>query len=445
MGKKTVIETEAPNPEVFGEETGMVTKGKAEVKDGVQYNALGLESTADMKHVSKIWQDKCTPFLDFAEQVQRRQGGKVDLLKSQDYVRVDDTLHLPTGEGFTEFGMYSLVTKYCDLPVGMTQFLRSTEWGNGDPKSPEMVKKHWSDLATYLNFALEQSNYRWEDARDRGDKTRDLLLRIRPDEDGNPVIRMVGSDRYGILNNYEVLEMIQNALPASDIDKALASHVFDNGDDMKGNILLPDNMKKFPDSDYGVGIAFSNSEIGKKTVEIHPFLFRAICLNGCIWGRRNMTQGVSKKHLGEMNKDDIAEHVKYVCQIALSEGHSLLEQMNFSRDASVPEDLVGNVIAYLTRENKMTVAEGKAWYNDYQVEPYSSGFGIVNGLTRAAQRYDGNDRWNLENIAGSILTPSLTATKEQVVNRWDKVVERASELEEKTVKQYLREIEPVTN
>jgi hypothetical protein len=67
-----------------------------------------------------------------------------------------------------------------------------------------------------------------------------------------------------VLDNLDALEFIADALPSgSNLNDALASHFFNNGDDIQGNILLPDYIKEQPDSDYGVGISFRNSEIRK--------------------------------------------------------------------------------------------------------------------------------------------------------------------------------------
>jgi hypothetical protein len=413
-----------PNTEVFGEVSTTEPKGKAEVKDGVQFNALGLESTEDHKHVAKVWQDQCIPFPSTIEKIEKEREGKIDVKKPQSYLRVNDEMVLPGGEKFTHDGLTSMVVKFTNLPVAMMDYL---------------LEKNPADLAKYLNAEMDEVNSKWNSKRER-DHEREFLLRLRPDGDGGTAIRMVGSDRYGVFDNHEVIGMLYDAMVTNGhkdlVDKALTSHFWSDLDRMNGNLLLPDSMKSYPDSDYGVGIAFSNSEIGTNVVKITPFLFRAICLNGCIWGRRDSELKINKKHVGEMDFDALKERITYVVATALSEGNNLLTQMEYSREAKIDLNIVPKIVAYLTQENKLTVAESRAWFAAFQSEPWESGYGIVNGLTRAAREYTGQDRWNLEAVAGSILTPSLSASKDSVISKWEKIADRASDLSESVAKRY---------
>ena len=119
-----------------------------------------------------------------------------------------------------------------------------------------------SELVKFLNDALAIRESQW---KSKGKEARDFRCRMRTNEAGDEYIRAIVSERYGVIDNHEVMDILKNALP-SNIDEALASHIDHDGDDMFGNILLPDYMKSEPDSDYGVGIAFKNSEIGRAHV-----------------------------------------------------------------------------------------------------------------------------------------------------------------------------------
>ena len=434
--KKTEQDIPAPNSEIFKDSKNgfaIAADAKAHVVDGVQFNALGLESTADHKHVSKVWQDQCIPIDDFAATIEAQRVGKIDVPKPMSFLHLSDDLTLPDGMNLTRNGLMSMVINYTNYPSGSVAY--HLEHGDN------------VEVAKFINRELDETRSTWAAKQEKKITSKftgtekDVLLRIRPDGDSQ-VVRMVASDRYGVLDNHEIMGMIIDAMKKTpyggNMEKALASHTFSDLDKMYGNIIMPDDMKQYPDSDYGIGLAFGNSEIGRKTAKVNPFLFRSICSNGCIWGKKEADFKLSKKHLGEMNKTEIAERILYVCTVALNEGRDLMTQMEYSREALVSNDKIASVITYLTQQNKLTVAESRAWFAAFNIEPWDNGFGIINGLTRAAQKFSGDARWNLESTAGSILTPSLTANQDAVKTKWAKIVERASELTQKEVERYTR-------
>lgn len=402
-----------PNDEVFKPESTPAPSGKAHIKDGVQYNALGLESTADHKHVSKVWQDKCTPFPTYFDKVIALKQGKVDMTVPQSQVRFDKDLRLNDGKQFIESGLVSLAQKFTDYPSSSVRFDI-----NEEDKTPDEITFDRLVCATRLNRGLDKNNKEW---KKNHDEERKFLLRLRPEGD-EQAVRFVGSDRYGIVDNDQLLQMICDSLPNEGLGKALTSHAGANIDRMYGNILIPDQMKSYPDSDYGVGIAFSNSEVGIRVAKVKPFLFRAICLNGCIWGRKNSKFEIHKKHIGDIDMTVLADRIHDVIHAALTEGNGLLEQMQNGFDVPVPENMIPTLIAYLTRENGLTFEQAKIWFQAFRVEPFESASGVVNALTRAAQFYEGETRWNMESLASVILTPSLTASKDAMQTQWQKLM-----------------------
>ena len=239
---------------------------------------------------------------------------------------------------------------------------------------------------------------------------------------------------------HEAMEMIANSLPS--LTDALASHISNDGDDIFGNVLLPDYMKSEPDSDYGVGIAFRNSEIKNSTFKVSPFLFRAICLNGMIWGRENSNIQINQKHLGNIDRIELQAQVTKAVRVALTQGNDLLTLLGHSKQVKVESPL--QVIAQLARDNGMTIEQGRAWHKGY-LESLTetnghlhdrSAFGIVNGLTRSAQRYSGATRESMETTASLILAPAIDASLQSISKRWGRIADNASTLKDKVVQQY---------
>ena len=414
-----------PNKSVFTNAGGLqVREGSTAKQDanGNWFNAIGLQSTATHRHVAKQWQAQCTPLADFIQTVKEQSTHKVDVTAMESEIRLQDSSTLANGMPLTDSGLNSL-RMFTDIPSSMISFLK--ERGYDD------------DMVKYVNDELDRRESEWFG---KGKDAREFRLRVRHDEEGNDIIRAIVSERYGVIDNHEAMDIIKDALPS--LDDALASHIFNDGDDIFGNILLPDYMKSEPDSDYGVGIAFKNSEIRNSTFRISPFLFRAICLNGMIWGRQDSSIKINQKHLGNIDLVDLRLQVKHAVQVALTQGNDMLTLMGYAKQVKVNDPLA--TIALLARDQKMTIEQGKLWHKGYLDSLHErhgdvhekSAFGIINGLTRSAQDYKGATREQMETTASLILAPAIDSSLQEISKRWGLIDARAKQLEQKTVNQY---------
>jgi hypothetical protein len=415
----------APNTSVFTNAQSLQPSEGATAKqdaNGNWVNAIGLQSTASHRHVAKQWQAKCTPLADFIETVKSQSTNKVDVVKPESAIRLKDVDTLVDGTPLTDSGMNSLRV-FADMPSSIISFLKEREYND--------------DLVKYMNAELDRRETQWNN---KGKEKRTFNVRIRHDGEGNNVVRAIVSERYGVIDNSEAMEMVANALPS--LNDALASHLFNDGDDIYGNILLPDYMKSEPDSDYGVGIAFKNSEIRNSTFKISPFLFRAICLNGMIWGRMNSEISVDQRHMGKIDLDSLQVKVTQAIKVALTQGNDMLTLLGYAKQVKVTNPVA--VIAQLARDEKMTIEQGKLWHKGYLDSLHErhgdvhekSAFGIINGLTRSAQDYTGASREEMETLASKILAPAIDSSLQEISKRWGLIDARANQLEEKTSRQY---------
>jgi len=414
-----------PNKSVFTNADGLqVREGSTAKQDdnGTWYNAIGLQSSDSHRHVAKVWQDKCTPLADFVETVKKQSEHKEDRVKKESEIRLSDANTLLDGTPLTKSGLNSL-RGFTDIPSSMVSFLQEREYDD------ELVK--------FLNKELDRRETTWNHS---GKEPRDFRVRVRHDDEGNDVIRAIVSERYGVIDNADAMDMIVHSLPT--LKDALASHIHNDGDDIYGNVLLPDFMKSEPDSDYGVGIAFRNSEIRNSTFKISPFLFRAICLNGMIWGRQNSEITVNQRHMGKIDLNELQEQVTIAVKVALTQGNDLLTLMSLSKQVKVENPLA--TIALLARDQKMTIEQGKLWHKGYLDSLHeanghvheNTAFGIVNGLTRASQDFKGNMREQMETQASFILAPAIDSDLQAISKRWGMIGERAKLEKEKTINQY---------
>ena len=429
------------NTEVFDTPSSnflLPADAKASLVDGVQRNALGLESSATHKHVAKVWQETCVPWNDFSEMIKVQAVGKEDRKEDISKLSVTDELTLPDGMEFTEHGLSSLVAKFTNYPPGHLKYHSDFPEDN-------------ADVARYINRELDIRRASMKEKQDKkitskfAGVEKQVLIRMRPDPatGRDLVCRAVCSDLYGVYGNDELVTMIGDAMTQTPnggkMNDALVSHLYSDLDRMHGNILFPDSMKEYPDSDYGVGMYFSNSEIATDTLKVSPFLFRAICLNGCIWGRSDASFTLNKRHLGAMNREDIASYILNACTLGLSEGRSFMTQMEYSKEAPIGRPFIPRVITYLSKANKLSIAESRAWYSAFLIEPeWENAFGVVNALTRAANGYKGDAQRFLQTLGADILTPSLTADVDAVKAKWSKVLSRSKDMSEKEVEKCTR-------
>ena len=417
-----------PNKSVFTNVTSLQPKEGATAKqdaNGNWVNAIGLQSTASHRHVAKQWQNQCIALPELIKVVESLADSKRDIEKPESQIRLKDMETLIDGTKISKSGINNL-RMFTDMPSTMVSYMEE--------------RGYHDDLVKFMNDALYHREQEW---KNKGKDSRDFRCRLRTNEAGDEYIRAVVSERYGVIDNNEVMDILRNSLP-SNIDEALASHIDHDGDDMFGNILLPDYMKSEPDSDYGVGIAFKNSEIRNAAFSVSPFLFRAICLNGMIWGRANSEIKINQRHMGKIDLLELQEQVRHAIAVALTQGNDLLTLMGHAKKVKVNNVLPTIIQLAKDSQDNFTIEQAKAWQKGYLDSlheqhgdvHHDSAFGVVNGLTRAAQNYTGTTREKMEKYASFILSPSIDSDIQAISKRWGQVSDRAENLTAKVLNQY---------
>jgi hypothetical protein len=242
----------------------------------------------------------------------------------------------------------------------------------------------------------------------------DKEFRIRTYTDGTA--RAFVTDKYAPIDNRWYLETLREFLP-----EGRFSHWRGDEDTIYGNVLLPDSIMDYgqdDDTDYGGMVSVGNCEIGKRRITQTPSLFRAICMNGCIWGQ---TKGkdISKVHRGTIDLDSlkvkIAENIEYQLSI-LPDG---IRKFLDTRTQSLNDANVKGVIAAVANDYKLTKKQATETLEQYLAhETHEQNmFGVINAITRAGQVFD-NDSWvRLDEVGGMLMDTS--------VSRWTNVLARA--------------------
>ena len=242
----------------------------------------------------------------------------------------------------------------------------------------------------------------------------DKEFRLRTYKDGT--CRAFVTDKYAPVDNRWYLETLREFLP-----DARFSHWRGDEDTLYGNLLLPDSIMDYgqdDDTDYGGMVSIGNCEIGKRRLSQTPSIFRAICMNGCIWGQ---TKGkdISKVHRGTIDldllKSRIAENIEYQLNI-LPDG---IRKFLDTRTQKIGTHSIKGVIAAVCDEYRLDKKQSTEVLEQFitHEHDHQNLFGIINAVTRAGQEFNAEAWYNLDEVGGKLMEVSAA--------RWDSILRRA--------------------
>jgi hypothetical protein len=247
----------------------------------------------------------------------------------------------------------------------------------------------------------------------------DKQFRLRTYTDGT--CRAFVTDKYAPIDNRWYLEVLSEFIPGGRF-----SHWRGDEDTIYGNVLIPDTIMDYgaDDSDYGGMISVGNCEIGTRRISQTPSLFRAICMNGCIWGQ-TAGEKIRKVHRGNIDLDslklEIARNIQHQIPL-LAPG---IKAFLATRAMETGKASIKGIVASVASDYKLSKKEATEFLNQYG--EYEAGnrnlFGIINGLTRAGQKFD-NATWvKFDEVAGSLMATSA--------DRWATILRRADTFTDK--------------
>lgn len=253
-------------------------------------------------------------------------------------------------------------------------------------------------------------------------------FRFRTYTDGT--LRAMLSDRYAIIDNVWYLEQLKNIFSDIGGDEPRLFQWRGNADTLYGSLLLPDTITDENDSDYGGMISLSNCEIGTRRLGQFPALFRSICTNGMIFGLASGSK-IHQKHLGDIDLQKLAVRIEANLKTQLPIIKSGVTRFLSMKDRKFDVRLrarlsyafaqlaVDNTLSYGQKGQAVSILQE---FDQYEKSDYNM-FGMVNAVTRAAQRY-GNDEWTrLETIGGDLM--------EMTDNQWSGFNHRALAMDKK--------------
>ena len=391
--------------------SGSLQKLTSDTKEGdFVLRGQELAETEGFSHVSKIWYDQTYSYADGRQMIHSDRQNTEDLP-----VILSDLKPVVDDDGY--FGIQWEPTGRIYRPTGhaLTQLGIKTEFATGFAKKLAGLDDEASDVGDAETLvAIVKNSFR------KVDPEKVLLLRTRT----NGVLRAVLSTQYACINNDWFLGILEKYVPGGRL-----SHWRGDSDTMFGNILVPDTIRKEDDSDYGGMVSLSNCEIGTRRFGLQPSIFRAICMNGCIWGQ---TEGkkLNQVHKGEIDLKALEMQVRDSLHFQLDLLTTGIDMLLETRSKSIPDGMsVEPIFAELAKEAKLSRQEARKVLDKFTDLKGGNAqrtlFGVVNSLTLAGQDFE-NSRWvAADEFAGQVVQSD---TKD-----WNRFVNAAATIKAKEV------------
>lgn len=397
-------------------------------------NSQTMATAQGFSHVSKPWYDQCISMDKALERMANEQQkiqdfesspltewcGKVTDAGDFVFEHKSGQQFRPTETAMVNLGVMSGLSTWM-LKELQTPKMHATK---KDKQTKEPVKLYDRDErdAGLIKHMFDITLF----APDRTDQTKPRLWRTWNDG----TLRAVLSDQYVIVNNMWVLEAFKKIVPGG-----LFSH-FErtDADNLRGNILIPDTIRAERDSDYGGGLSVGNSEIGLRTVSSLPWVFRAICMNGCIWDQEKGKK-IRVVHKGSLQLDALFTMIKENLEAQIPLLNSGIERTLGIRAYGNADTPILNMFAETAETWKINPKniQGvlKAYSEEVNIlkEEAKTAFGLAASVTRYGQTLD-NTGWEVyDRIGGEFANMSP--------DNWANFVKRAKSLDGDRVNELL--------
>lgn len=362
------------------------------------------------RNVSKLWLDKTITIDEGLEKIESARRSRVDIVEKLGGISIalvgavvnvviNGMSYVPTAHAMLQMGTW------LDVPHTLIKHYSK-------PKLKQNGKERYARDARDMGLIVDAFNL----GLSRLDHAKQMLWRTYNDG----TLRALLSDKYAIVDNRWYLEILKDILPAGRL-----SHWRGDADTLYGNVLIPDTLRYDTDSDYGGMLSLSNCEIGKRKLSQFPSIFRAICMNGCIWDRE-CGESLVKYHKGKIDLTDLRSKIftNLNSQIPLMDEH--VKRFLSMRDRKL-ETSVSNLVAQVAIDEGLSAGQAMQVIRDFN--QYEAGdrnaFGLINALTRAGQTFD-NESWvAMDAYAGNLVGMNA--------NAWSSFNARAATIDAKKV------------
>lgn len=380
-----------------------------------------LATKEGFRNVAKIWYGQTQSYEDGLEMVTKMADLREDIVCKP--IQMTPMFDEDTGEVYFE---YVDGRKFLFTPHALRQYGTNAgniphtylNWMGGPVLKPNGKVRYKRDAQD--NFAL----YTVLKNGHRRMKNEEYRWRTYKGVDGeHGTIRAVLTKMYAAIDNRWYLEKLKEMIPGG----RLSHFNYANADTIYGNVLIPDTIREETDSDYGGMISIGNCEIGLRPWTQLPSVFRAICMNGCIWGQEKgwRLKVVHRRKDGVINHDELAESMrdnihKQIPLLTTGIDKLIATRTLMLADDVQPRQMLGQIAKDCTLTGSETIELFSA-YNQFAKngDNARTAFGMVDSLTRMGQKFPANRWYSADLYAGKLVTGETD---------WSKLNKRAATL-----------------
>ena len=398
-------------------------------------NTQGTAAAQDFRNVSKYWYPKTLSFDDMMERLtkhyERRRDLRSPLHGMKPSVSSEGKFVLVAQGGPTDGAEYTLtdlamrqLLGRIDVQTTFRMLVEDITYPNAKADAEPKVKRDRQDMELFVKV-IENGLRHYHK---RAGTEAQFLFRTYDD---TKEVQAVLTESYSCIDNRWLLNIINTLIPGgrySHFTRANDATLF-------GNVLIPDSIREEDDSDYGGMVSLNNCEIGTRKLSQSPSVFRAICMNGCIWDQ-TLGTAYKKRHRGldlDEVKTAIVENVTK--QIPLLD-RGITQLLNTRADAYAAKNVKMNQI-FAALGDRLGLQPKHFIETVRQFRQHESQhknlFGVISALTRAGQEFS-NEDWYALDVAGGSLS-AMTPDK------WNKLVDKARTYTDEDIAAYMQKDE----
>ena len=359
----------------------------------------GMAVKEGFRNVSKSWWDKTISYDEGMEMLEDDRGHRQDYLVNRSQmsfdvrevggkfhfgIETDDQFYVPNDHALDQ------IVKVACNGKG-TAFVRSLRGSVYDRNQSKDVQRDFQDMSTILSIVRNGIRRQATDKK----------YKLRCYDNGS--MRAFLSEKYAEVDNRWYLEQLKQIIPAGRL-----SHWRGDSDTVFGNVLIPDTIREEDDSDYGGMVSIGNCEIGKRAVSSLPSVFRAICMNGCIWDQTKGSE-IKVRHIGDIDLSSLASKIRTNIEAQIPLLPMGIERILGIRAKGTDGVAMKSLIAGVSKKEGIDKRGSKAILEAWQkyekpIAPEErSLFDIVNSITRAGQFLDNQTWLNFDKLGGRLV------------------------------------------
>jgi hypothetical protein len=251
-------------------------------------------------------------------------------------------------------------------------------------------------------------------------------------------VRAVLSDSYTTFDHDVMLAMVADVIDEKN-DTSRIHRQYRSDDWMHVTAIT----REAGDGDHGLGFRYSNSETGHGSGTLMAFLHRGTCDNGMIFGFTEIA-AFRRRHVGDLDLKEARRMIEDAYSVALLDGQHLLEAVSRLRSVGITDDDQVRLIYQLAKDEGITQHEAATWHAAASdVEHDGTTFGLVQGLTRAAQLSGTERELELQQTAGNMVARGVQRDLDLIEARWVARIDNASmHVDTEAARKWLTEYTP---